>query len=244
VAGAVAAIATKSSSVLDQHISTSIFYIHTVSAEVYNNRNICIWKSESTWKSINLDINDNILFALQLMYSDLPYDNHNAPEIAEVKNDHVINYYKLTVEDLWFSCPALPYMITFPKILNRNSNNNKVPIESPSVFIHRCMDKNNRNAFAAFVDLVQTAEYAVPSGSGSWNNPLNELLWKKVTLGGKYRFGTNKTPINILVNLKGEEYGYVVDRCLVVSDSEYAEFQQKLTDWQKVLQDYYDIYEK
>jgi len=248
IANAIAAFSAKSTTIVGQRISSSISYIHSISIEIYNNGRNCIWKGESTWNSINPDILGEIRVALQLLMSDLPFNPEFIPEVPKIRDDHVINYYMLNVEDYWFSCPALPYRITFPESYKQawtgKPFENKMPYESPTAFFRRSIDKENRGACAAFVDLVRTAEYALPEGKGDWQNPLNALLWTKVTLGGRYRIGPEGQPVNILVTLSGEYYGYLVKKCQIVDDSEYTIFKRKLSDWQMSLQQYYDIFEK
>jgi hypothetical protein len=96
---------------------------------------------------------------------------------------------------------------------------------------------------AAYVDLIQTAEFALPDGDDrDWENPIDVRLWKSVTLGGQYLMGISKKPINVIIKLSGEKNGYYIDNAKVVSDNEYAVFQQKLYRWKKALNNYSDYY--
>ncbi len=98
---------------------------------------------------------------------------------------------------------------------------------------------------ACYVDLIQTAEYVLPNGDEiDWKNPLSKSLWEKVTLGGKYLLGPLKTPINAIVELKGRQNGYYINKCKIVDDKEYAEFEVRINKWRDALSNYYDVYKK
>jgi hypothetical protein len=97
-------------------------------------------------------------------------------------------------------------------------------------------------ALAAYVDLVQTAEYSIPEGGGKWSNPLDSSLWKKVLLGARYYLGSDTSASNIFIELYGQTDGYKLEKCWIGTDKEYSQFQDKLAKWQRALSDYYDYY--
>jgi hypothetical protein len=98
------------------------------------------------------------------------------------------------------------------------------------------------NALSAFLDLAETAEYALPIGNYNWEDLLNASLWSKVVLGAEYKFNNSDRRIKILMNLNGHTNGYTVDKCWVATDSEYSDFLLKLAVWKKALIQYYDVY--
>ena len=57
-------------------------------------------------------------------------------------------------------------------------------------------------ALSAYIDLIQTAEYALPQGKEKNTNPLDRDIWSKVQLGGIYYLGNDDIPRKILINLK------------------------------------------
>lgn len=207
-------------------------YKHVIALEILDKQGNLLWKGESTWDSNTLNLINRIIPALQLLLSDLPKDNTYRPRVFEVKETHVSNYFRLECKDSWFVCPALPYKISFkgggPYISNVTGALKTI---------------KSQNALAAYVDLIQTAEYALPDGNEKdWLNPLDTELWRKVTLGGKYLLGTTEKPINILIYLSGKSDGYYIDECKVVSDTEFKEFDRKFKSWHTVLAQFYDVF--
>jgi len=211
-------------------------YIHTLSIELSNKENTVIWEGESTWDSQELNLLHGIIPAMQLLLSDLPSDETVRPEIQEVKETHVKNYYILECKDYWFTCPALPYPILFDHRKSDSSSPESISVPK---------SVKNRKAFAAYVDLIQTAEYALPDGGESkWKEPLDTYLWKKVTLGGQYLLGPQKTPTSILIKLTGETDGYYISECKIATENEFSKFNKKLKKWREMLSDYYNVYQK
>jgi len=229
IAQTISAISNKSN-VMSQNITETVkSYTHTISIEIFNDGNELVWQGESSWDSSNINLQTDIQPSIQLIISNLPENEENLPFISQVKKGKENNYYNLICEDRWFSCPALPYRITFS---SRKRIDNNIP-----------MSINNPNALPAYIDLIQTAEYALPLGLKDYSNPLNKSLWSKVQLGGKYKLSSNKQQ-KILIKLKGEKSGYLVDKCWIASDEEFAEFENHLNKWRNSLIDYYDVYEE
>jgi hypothetical protein len=234
IARAVGAIVSSSRTMGTQTAEQTLSYIHTISMELSNREGVLLWKGESTWDSEELNLMNGIIPALQLILSDLPTDKTVRPEIPEVKETHVKNYYRLECKDAWFTCPALPYRILFSDKNSRYTLDVSIPSEI-----------KNQNAFAAYVDLVQTAEYALPKGNtDDWSDPLKLSLWENVTLGGQYFLGPQKTPVNILIKLTGKSDGYYIAECKIATDKEYSDFNNNLTTWRQILKNYYDVYER
>lgn len=212
-------------------IDQALSYTHTVSIEVMNLTGIVIWKGDTTWDEPNLNIASNMVPALQMVVSYLPTTQAiNKPEIGKIKESHVGNYYAMAcANQQWFTCPALPFRI----YLNQ---------------WHMCELRSQFGlgdafALAAYIDLIQTAEYALQDGDANdWKNLLDVRLWGSVTLGGQYLMGPEKQPVNVIVKLSGANEGYYISSTKVVSDKEYAIFQQKMAGWKKAMNDYRDFY--
>lgn len=234
VARAVSALATRWSTVSEQTAEQILLYTHTISIELRNREGLIVWKGESTWDSDELNLIGRIVPAIQLIVSDLPTDRLTRPEIPEVKRSHVTNFYKLECEDSWFTCPALPYRILFQGRKIEIGHEEKTSIPS---------SVKDQYALAAYVDLIQTAEYALPSGDeDDWKDPIQVSLWEEVTLGGQYLLGTDRKPVNILIKLTGKSDGYYIDECKVASDQDFSKFSAQFSKWRQALQDYYDVY--
>ena len=216
----------------EQAAEQKLSYAHTISIELHDKDGLIIWKGESAWDTDELDLVAQIVPAIQLTISSLPTDPKTLPEIQELKSSHVLNYYILWCRDIWFTCPALPNRIQFRDPASYSYDKPRLP-----------GGVKNPNALAAYVDLIQTAEYALPSGDEEdWKDPIQASLWKEVTLGGQYTLGSSMKPTNILITIVGRSDGYYIDECKVATDQEYSQFTSKLSKWQQMLQDYYDVY--
>jgi len=206
-------------------------YTHIISIEVHGKDGVMVWKGESTWDSNELDMIRRIVPAIQLILSDLPSAQGIRPDAPEVKNSHVLNYFKLECEDTWFTCPALPWRIKF----ERN------PSSETRTSIPRSI--KDPAALAAYVDLIQTAEYVLPDGNEKdWKDPLRISLWENVTLGGQYLLGPDRIPVNIIIKLTGRSNGYYTNECKIATGEEFSRFSGQFSKWRQVLQDYYDVY--
>ncbi|MEW5995373.1 MAG: hypothetical protein AB1744_13405, partial [Candidatus Zixiibacteriota bacterium] len=233
VASAVQATSVTSGQVLDQVAN----YVHSISIQIENPSNELIWKGESTWDSYSVDIRDNFALAIQIMLRHFPTDTNHVPWVPEVKETHVRNFYRLECLDRWFTCPALPYRIYIEQKPFAYTNESRYYY---STFDLESIE--DPRAFAAFIDLIQTAEYALPMGHNDWSDPLDVTLWKRVRLGGRYLLGASKTPENVLVELKGQPEGYETERCWIATNEEFSAFQSDLATWQRTLEEYYSVY--
>jgi len=228
IAQALIALSLSSSTVAQSQTTNVKSYTHTISVEITNNEKKLVWQGESSWDSSNLDLQTDIKTSIQLLICNLPDNNETLPVISLLKSGKELNYFKIMCKDRRFSCPALPYTISFG-VLHFSS---VLPTE-----IH------NPKALPAYIDLIQTAEYSLPLGSTDYTDPLLNSLWKKVELGGEYRLN-NKKSIKILIKLLGKTEGYEVDKCWIATDEEYDTFQNDLEKWRNALIEYYDVYEK
>lgn len=151
--------------------------------------------------------------------------------MPQVKKSHALNFYKLQCERVSYSCPALPYRISFQQ-LDQGVEATALPSSI-----------ENQEALPAYVDLLTSAECALPLGQSDYDNPLLTTLWSEVELGGQYLLGGSTSPVNIIVHLTGRPSGYEVDDCRIATGKDFAEFQKKLAKWKQALQIYYDVYQ-
>ncbi|MFH1700470.1 MAG: hypothetical protein ABIE07_07765 [Candidatus Zixiibacteriota bacterium] len=203
---------------------------HTLSIEALNAKGDVIWQGEAQWETSQLNILDEIVPVLQLLFSNLPSKESSIANVPKVKVDLAYNYFSVICRQSTFACPALPYYIRF------NYSDLKAYDYLPRYI-------ENPEALAAFVDLVQTAEFALPMGNKKWDNPISRKLWQKTMLGGKYRLGEDNNTVNVLVKLSGTKECYKVDKCYIASDEEYNEYLGQLKLWQNTLKNYFDYYE-
>ncbi|MGA9116117.1 MAG: hypothetical protein WB626_05025 [Bacteroidota bacterium] len=231
IARAVSAVASRSATVSAQTAQQVVSYTHTLAIELRGPAGDLLWKGESAWDSDQLDLIREIIPAIQLVLSDLPMDNLTHPKVGRLKESHAVNFYKRECEGRWFTCPALPYRIMFA---------------DPTWFVRATRVPEyvgDEFALAAYVDLVQTAEYALPSGdTNDWKDPTKLSLWEEVSLGGQYLLGGDPQPVNILIELRGQSDGYLIWECKVASDEEFNDFSARFSKWREVLRDYYDWY--
>jgi hypothetical protein len=227
VAQAVASMASASLTVAGTSLEKSTILVHTLALELATTGNP-VWKADVNWESSNPDLLYNLKSNLQTALSSIPADTAVVPTVLTVKRSHARNFVRLYCEDTWFSCPALPFWISL-----ENETVGRVEVFESDF---------DSTALAAFVDLIQTAEYAVPEGDDDWTDPLKPGLWKKVLLGGRYRLLPDNRMVNVFVRLRGNSAGYRASRCWIASDAEYEIFRGRLSLWQQALQRYYDVF--
>ena len=243
VARRVGLLAYESSSAVRLSVGEEAAYVHTFSVEVFNPTGKAVWKGEATWDSRELDVLSSISAPLQLALSGLPSDPSYVPQIPAVKVTHGLNYYTENCLDNWLTCPALPYSIAFRNTATEYGEWGWPAVSrKPELRIPK--EVQNPEALAAYVDLVSTAEHALPTGMKKWKDPTDTKLWKKAKLGGRYRLGADGEVLNIMVELSGTEAGYTVRKAYVATDEQYASFEADLSRWKQALKDYYDFYEK
>lgn len=233
IAGILAGMTAESRSKKFETTETLEFYTHTLSLEVLSRRDVLLWKGEATWDSRLVDATSAFPPALHLLVASLPAATDCWPELPKVRSDRVENFFRLECQGHWFSSPALPYRVSFAPLEQFTGQGVRIP-----------RGVKDRQAFAAYVDLLQTAEHALPQGSDSFEDPLDRSLWKKVRLGHRYVLGSDTKATPILITLTGSTGGYEVDKCWIADEEEYEEFTKKLDDWRQALLDYYNVYEE
>ena len=241
VANAVAGAASVSSTVSKTVANEYTAYIHSLAIELSDNRGVIIWKCDATWTLPELDLLEKLTPKLQIMLSDLPSDSTILPTVPQVKESHVQNYVRLFCENRWFSCPALPYSISF-FVVSKYDTWNSYGLEVKTA--ETLKGFSDTTAISAIVDLVQTAEFALPLGSKDWTDPRTPELWKEVLLGGRYRLSPSNKVVTILVRLRGNSNGYNVERSWIASEDEYSDFQRRMGEWKAALRNYYDVFER
>ncbi|MHA2366638.1 MAG: hypothetical protein ACXAC7_21980 [Candidatus Hodarchaeales archaeon] len=234
IARFISSLSSQSQTLAITSTETVTSYNHVLSLEILNKDKAIIWKGESAWDSNFLNIEMDIKPAIQLIVSALPSNPESFPEVPEIKSGYEKNYYAIVCKGNWFSCPALPYRIFFSEPLIGSTYQSNLLTFPYAV--------SNPHAMAAYIDLIQTAEYALPLGSRNYSNPLLTLLWNNVQLGGQYYLGSDNNPIKVLINLRGSKSGYIVDKCWIANDEEYENFENMLAEWRYALIDFYDVY--
>lgn len=94
----------------------------------------------------------------------------------------------------------------------------------------------------AVIDLIQTAEFAVPRDS-NYGSPISTGQWNRVNFGGNYYIGDDSQPTNIIIELRGSKNGYTIRNAAKANQSEYGEFLNDLEKWQDALIAYYSVFE-
>ena len=221
-------------------------YEHVVALEIRGPSRTLDWKGESAWWTSTLDLRDGLVPAVELLLYRLPASENMTPSIERIKESHVENYYRLHCSNRRFSCPSVPYVIWFPAFIS-GSSGGRTPADWPSSRKEGGADRSagvrDPYALAAFLDLVKTAEYALPAGRDKdWVDPLKASLWKRATLAGRYRFGSADSAVYAMVELRGEADGYIVEKAWRASEDEWRIYQQRLEVWRRALFSYYDVY--
>ncbi len=230
----VISLSSSYSSASKVNVTTQVeMYNHTVGIDVVDTNNSLIWKGDVNWESPDIDITNYIFTAFQTVFSSLPTDNETLPKVRKFKESSFKNFINVFLKRKLFYCPAVPYYIGFQTA--RDSNTGLYSIIAGF---------KNKFATFAYIDLLQTAEYAIPDvKDAEWENPINPNIWRKVMLGGKYYIGDDKKQYNVIIRLTGTSNGYRIKDCGVVSDQDYHQFQSRLAKWKNILNNYYDFYD-
>ncbi|MBD3404274.1 hypothetical protein GF420_15400 [candidate division GN15 bacterium] len=233
IASTVARLLSIKSDVSSQTTRERTKYVHTLAIDMSSKDGQALWKGESTWATRTPDISGDIIGVSQLLLSELPADTSIIPRVPELKSSHFTNFLAEFCVNNYFSCPALPYRIYFPVSLygwgTRIQWSSVEYIKDP-------------RALAAFVDLVQTAEYALPTGGKEYEDPVDFELWERARLGGKYYLGEAHEPVYVIVDLYGTSTAYRVSSCRVVSQEEFSGFEEQLADWRQQIIQYFEMF--
>ena len=239
VASAVVQRLTRTSSSAAVAIETTTGFVHTIELALAPPRQQPVWTGESRWQTEDVEIVPGVKDALRLILSRLPSDSALIPAVPALRDSHIKNFLDAYCGETPYSCPALPYRIFLRFVW-------------PPQYVQDGMGSYGFRAsellldpaaLPAYLDLAQTAEFALPIGKGNYSKPLDLNLWKEVMLGGRYRLGPDSQLVNVLLELEGRAEGYDVKKAWLASDSEFAEFRDRLRRWQEVLRVFFDMYE-
>jgi len=200
---------------------------HVLAMLLLDDKGGLLWKGEASWISNSPEIRRGLVTAVQLLLSEFPMHADDAPIVRKLKETHVDAYLKTECIGREFACPALPSPIYFREL-------------SSNVHIDDFISDDT--ALPAIVDLIQTAEFSLPTGRGRYDEPLEPDLWTHAMLGGEYRFSAESTPIKILVKLKGKTTGYAIEDAWVATAEEWKKFKWELENWRMAVAAYFDMY--
>jgi hypothetical protein len=211
-------------------------YTHLLTCEIRDQNNRIVWKCDSKVDTGNIDILGISNPLLQMALSGLPRSGEVIPRVAKLKTGRFSDYVRFYVDDRYFMCPALPNYIRMGQTLSQSNT------QEPSLY--GIESKKDEVALLAYLDLLETAEYAIPGKSPkNWDNITSSNLWHNVTLIGRYYLGDDQIPVNVVIHLKGTPDYYYVNSVSLVSDQEFAEYQSLHSQWIAKLEEFYDFYE-
>jgi hypothetical protein len=214
--------------------SKETWYTHTIAIEAFR-AETAIWKGESTWDSKDPDILKESKSALQYPLANLIKDNNHAINIQEVKESHLLDYFTIKCKRRWLTCPGLPYRVAFPRYIGYMGAWNYVEdIKELPKYIQ------NRENISAYIDLVETAESALPNGIGDSKNLFDTKIWNEITLGGLYAISGKTKKIIILLSIT--PVGYITTSCKEASDYEWRKYQSDLEIWNSKLRENWSMY--
>ena len=202
IARMIAGMATATQQTSEVNQGVIIDYTHNIALEIVDRTDNLIWKGESTWESRDLGAESDFGPSLQLLLSSLPSDTEYYPRIKRIKKTSVEEFYETQCANSWFSSPALPYRTKFV-IENVTARGHTVYNPLPRSVVEP-------TTLVAYIDLLQTAEYALPLDAtrSTLPNPLDKKIWRKVQLGGMYYLGDDENASPILIELHGSPAGY------------------------------------
>ncbi|MDA3950877.1 MAG: hypothetical protein PF508_16845 [Spirochaeta sp.] len=189
-----------------------------------------VWNWYSTWISRTGNPKATISSAVAQAFSNLDSSGSIIPSVPELKESHVENYYQAYVKDEEFSCPALPSVIRASGVSSTTGTATFLAKLSPPT------------ALPAYVDLLQTAEFAVPYGFSLPSSPISSGNWKSVELGGTYLLGPDEEQIRVIIRLTGMSDYYFISEAKVANDEEWTEFVERWEEWQAKIDEFFDMY--
>jgi len=227
-------------------VNETAAFLHNISVNMFDRNNNLIWTGDTAWETSDLDILQNSYMVFKKLFIGLPKTDNVLARVPQIKKDSIIDYFILFCKDKWFTSMALPYQIRFDPLVEHRQEASKTrdsrlytELEITSELPETILEGQN---LAAYVDLIQMSEMALPSGSAEeWiKNPLSDKIWEEAQLGGKYIIGNNDISRNVLINLKkiSGGNGYSINKCRIVDDNEYNTFTQKMIHWQKIVKEY------
>jgi hypothetical protein len=226
LANSLETLATSSASMSQVATYKYEVFNHQLSCEIFPNQEDPVWKHDTYVESSDVNILNHSRSLLQIAFAELPSSEIIVPTVPKVRKNKVSDFTNQFLVNRSFICPALPSYILF------------------RIYDKDILGVSHPEALMAYMDLLQTAEYAIPNGSETdWEDPTQSRLWNKATLIGRYHIGSSKEPVNVVVNLSGTTSKYLVKECLLVSDEAFRAYQAKYDSWKQALQRYYQFFE-
>ncbi|MCB5265507.1 MAG: hypothetical protein LHW41_04610 [Candidatus Cloacimonetes bacterium] len=211
-------------------------YKHRLACEIHSESDQVIWQNETFVDSHQLDILSAYIPLLQIAFSSLPTTDKVIPRVKKLNEGRLRDFANIYISRKVVMCPALPNHIKF--LDSRYYDDERYAKFEP-------LGISDPSAIMAYIDLLRTAEYAIPSGNEKdWKNPSEKTLWKKATLIGRYYLGQDEAPVNVVISLKGNSHNYLVDKCRLVSDEAYQQHLDRYNAWKLALVDYYNFFEE
>lgn len=202
-------------------------YSHLIACEISDQSGKLVWKYDSRADYSSMDILDIYTPLLQVAFSSLPTSGEVIPRVPKMKTGRYTDYASIYVKDKYIMCPALPnyiIMSEYGQSVDRSASlRDRYGIEN----------QYDGEAMLAFLDLLETAEYAIPGKHG----------WEEATLMGRYIVGNYATPVNLVIDLKGTPSCYIVQKARLVNDKEYSQLQQVFNQWIQRITEYFDFFE-
>lgn len=219
-------------------VSYDLFY-HTIACEFSNLFDRVVWNYVTTTESLNKDLLRVYAPLLQMAFSSLPTDENIYPRVPKLNPDRFDDFSNVYILGNYYICPALPHLILFWNRHNLDSVYGRSLRDTASSL------SRNREATFAYLDLLETAEYAIPACKEKhWDDPTDKIIWRKVNLIGKYYLGNDPQPVNIIIELSGTPKNYAVTNCRIADESEFELYQTKYNKWVQKLTEFYDFYQE
>lgn len=209
-------------------------YQHTICIEIFSANGKEVWRYDTLSENGSVDILEVYTPLLQIALSGLPSSHKVIPRVKKLRPDKFADFASMNLLSGNYMCPALPNYISFKGDRHYDSRKSRDSgFELPNV--------ENKEATLAYLDLIETAEYAIPKKeNGKWT--LDSKIFSEVSLIGRYYLGNDTTPVNVFIELKGTPSSYVIRRARLINDNDYAALTKVYVDWVNSLKNYFNFY--
>lgn len=209
-------------------------YQHTIGIEIFAASGREVWHYDTLTENGSVDILEVYTPLLQIALSGLPSSHKVIPRVKRLRPERFADFASMNLLSGNYMCPALPNYISFTKYRNYNSSQSRY-----SGFV--LPNVENREATLAYLDLIETAEYAIPKKK-NWKWTLDSSIFSEVSLIGRYYLGNDTTPVNVFIELKGTPSSYIISRARLINDNDYAVLTKVYVDWVNSLKNYFNFY--
>jgi len=218
-------------------------YYHTIACEFLTQQNRIVRKYDTRVESKDIDILRVCGPLLQIAFSELPKVENIYPRVPKLNEARFSDFIGVSIRGRRFRCPALPNYIRFATGSGDSQSISSFNQSALSSSLIRGFEHSE--ATMAYLDLLETAEYALPACNEKlWVNPVYSEVWKKVVLIGKYYLGSDAQPVNVIVYLSGTPDCYIVTSCQLVNDDVYTLYQNKYNRWVQKLSEFYNFFQR